>query len=517
MDYRCIHNPCFEHKFAPAIQHPLPVKNYAFNLLLALFFQSCASIKSPEGGPKDSQAPLLLESNPRNGEVNFREKSIILEYSEPVVENDAKTPFLSPYIPLTVTPMGRRIRISPDSGWKANQTYELRLNKKVKDEREGNMAADTSIIFSTGNEPDRIQIQTSVSDLSGNGLKGESTLLLNSASGNRYFSSGEGKIRLAGLKEGKYLMEVFQDKNENLKYEEEDGRLYTDSIRLDSNSSVRVRPLPQLYKNIRYYHQHKGDTLQIECSRKILADSNLLKYTIAKSEDGLMYWMYPFRKNIIINNQDSCGTLFPDTLDISKTDSIRSLSTIPMKQSNKILRSGNQLQVDFLWNWKVLKHPEKLEYSKDSVWEKVIPEKLDFGYRIKIPVLKPGKIKIRIDSILFYNRRGFKKDSLLITTKDLEEGGTISGIIESEETNLITELINPNRELCGRTTTRNFSWKVRPGTYTLQVFKDKNNDQKYTGGNRNLQRKAEPLYIIPMPIELKPGWDVENVKVVPEF
>jgi hypothetical protein len=198
------------------------VRKYLYLAVLP-FLLRCASVQAPQGGPKDSEPPYLLKSNPSNGQVNFREKYIQLEYSENVGENELKQPFLSPLTTVTVIPQGRKIRIKPDSGWKENQTYELRLQKKIKDEREGNIAADTSLLFTTGIEPDRIKIQLQVKDLSGNNLKGKATCLLQAPNGSRYFSSGEGNIQQGGIKEGKYLLEVFQDKNENLKYEEEDG------------------------------------------------------------------------------------------------------------------------------------------------------------------------------------------------------------------------------------------------------------------------------------------------------
>ena len=39
----------------------------------------------------------------------------------------------------------------------------------------------------------------------------------------------------------------------------------------------------------------------------------------------------------------------------------------------------------------------------------------------------------------------------------------------------------------------------------------------YTGGNKEALRKAEPLYIFPEILELKPGWDLENIKPDPGF
>ena len=486
------------------------------SLLPAFLCFACASVQSPQGGPKDSQAPILLHTNPRNGEVRFTGKYIQLEYSENVTENDAKLPFLSPLTQVSVIQNGKKIRLTPDSGWKNDQTYELRLGKKIKDEREGNIAADTGIIFSTGPEPDRVQLDFKIENTSGNPLTGKTTCLLFAENGSRYFGSGEGNIRISGLRAGRYLAEVFQDKNENLKYEEEDGRLFTDSISTDS-SSLNCRLLPQSYKGVRFFHQRRGDTLQIESSKSIRPDSIMFRNLIASNEEKTLFLLYPFRNNLIMQHQDSLGSTYADTLIREKTDTSRSLSTPDLKRKIKIEKAGKMLQAELLWNWKVQKHPQKLEYTSDSIWNELSTEKLPFGLRIKLPVSKAEKIKIRMDSIQFYNLKSVNKDSILIRNEDLEENGSISGSVEQAGKGIITELINQEKEICATVNGSTFNWKVKPGRYRIQVYQDLNKDGRYTGGNKMRQRKAEPLYIFPEIIELKPGWDLEKIKVQPRF
>lgn len=487
-------------------------------LLPAFLFFACASVQSPQGGPKDSEAPILINTNPRNGEVRFTGKYIQLEYSENVTENDAKLPFLSPLTQVTVVQNGKKIRLIPDSGWKVNQTYELRLGKKIKDEREGNIAADTSILFSTGTEPDRIQLDFKVENLSGNLLSGKTTCLLFAENGSRYFGNGEGNIRISGLRAGRYLAEVFQDKNENLKYEEEDGRLFTDSINTTDSISIACRPLPQSYKGVRFFHQLRGDTLQIESSRPIRADSLLLRNLIAANEEKTLFLLYPFRYNLMMQHRDSLGSTYSDTLLRDKTDSSRTLSKPDLKRKVRIEKKGKELQTDMLWNWKVLKHPQKMEYTSDSMWNELRTEKLPFGLRINLPVTKAGKIKIRMDSISFYNQMSIRKDSIIVRAEDLEEPGSISGTIALKSANLVAELINQEKDICSRATGGgNFQWKVKPGSYQLIMYLDENRDGMYTGGNKKLQRKAEPLYLFPDKIELKSGWDLEKINVQPGF
>lgn len=515
MDWWSFHHSGIQPRYGILIQFPQPMRYLLTSLLL--FLCACASVQSPQGGPKDSEGPALLRSNLKNGTINFREKSIVLEYSENVLENEAKQPFLSPLTAVRVIPAGRKIRITPDSGWKENQTYELRLNKKIKDEHEGNTATDTSLIFSTGKSIDTGFIDIKAEDLSGKNLGGKSTLLLKASDKTQYCSSGEGSIRLGGLAKGSYRILLFQDKNENLKYEEEDGRLFSDSISLDSNLGLKCRPLPQLYKPLKIFHLRKNDTLMLESSRQMFPDSAMLNKCVGRNEEGTLFCLFPFRQNQVFRQADSLGNIIIDTCDLSRIDSNRSLPLISLKRKLRTDRKPKELQVFLAWTWKIFKHPEQIEYSLDSVWKKADWEKTNTGLMLKFPVLKPGKIRIRFDTLLFYNRQSLRKDSIMLQSSDLELPGKISGNIETDFSDIKVELISNNKELSGKPSGKNFQWTVAPGQYRIQVYRDINGDNRYTGGNKMLNRKAEPLYIFPEKIELKPGWDLENIRINPAF
>jgi uncharacterized protein (DUF2141 family) len=485
-------------------------------LAVFVFLSACASVQSPQGGPKDSEGPILLESNLKNGSIQFREKSIILEYSENVAENEAKQPFLSPLTSVTVVPAGRRLKITPDSGWKENQTYELRLNKKIKDEHEGNTASDTSLVFSTGKSIETGFLEISAEDLSGKNLTGKSTLLLTASDKTQYCSSGEGKIRIGGLSKDSYRILVFQDKNENLKYEEEDGRIFTDSLILDSNLRLKCRPLPQMYKPLRIFHLRKKDTLVVESNRLMFPDSALLKNCVGRNEEGTLFCLYPFRQNNIFKHADSLGNRTFDTCNLSGIDSSRSLPVIQLKRKLRTERKAKEVHVSLNWNWKIFQFPNLVEYSSDSIWKKASWEKSESGLTLKLPVLKAGKIRLRFDTLVFYNNQSFRKDSLMLQANDLELPGKISGSLDSDENNLVTELIS-NTKQAEKSKGKHFQWMASPGQYKIQVYRDINGDGVYTGGNKVLNRKAEPLYVYPEKIELKPGWDLENIRIKPIF
>ena len=490
---------------------------FLFWVAITLVFQQCASVQSPQGGPKDSATPKLLSSKPNNGEIDFKGKSILLEYSEDVLENEGKQPFLSPLTQVSVVAIGRKIKITPDSGWIKNQTYELRLSKKVKDEHEGNPSTDSTILFSTGNQISKSKIQIAVENLSAKANTKRSTCLLHGRSNNIYFSSGEGQLKVSGIENGTYLMEVFADKNENLKYEEEDGDLFTDSVRIDSSIEVKARPLPQIYKPIRCFKQKRGDTVVVETSKQIFPDQPFLDHCVGKNREGTIFWLFPVKEQIISSHFDTLGNCVSDTIEPLKIDSNRSLTQLPLKRKSNTRIAGKQLHIQLNWSWKPVHFPEKIEYTKDSVWVKADWEKREFGVELKLPILKQGKLRLRFDSLVFYNKSVLKMDSIDIAASDLDQAGNIGGTIESGKENIRAELLNAAKEILGTAGKGNFQWQVKPGQYTIQIYRDLNGDGRYTGGNKKARRKAEPLYIFPDKIELKPGWDLENIRVKPEF
>ena len=59
-------------------------------ILLSAMLCQCARIGQPSGGPKDIDAPQLLQSIPENGQKNFNGKNIELVFDEYIKLKDAK-------------------------------------------------------------------------------------------------------------------------------------------------------------------------------------------------------------------------------------------------------------------------------------------------------------------------------------------------------------------------------------------------------------------------------------------
>jgi hypothetical protein len=493
----------------------------SYNLVLFLcFFWSCASVKAPDGGPKDSTPPKLVSSLPTNGALNFKEKSLQLFFNEDVSEDNNKIQFLSPKTSCTAIPGSKRLKITPDSGFIPNTTYVLNLKGKIKDDKEGNKLRDTTLVFSTGPTLDSLFIDAQIENLDRKPISNKVLFLLTNGKKTVFtaITDSAKNFKLSGLAPDKYEGQIFQDRNENYEYEEEDGPLWIDSLKLDSSLSISCRLLPQKYKPVKTFKQRKGDTCVVESSAWIKPEKAFQDLTISENKEKTLFWLYPFKKDLIYHYHDSLGNKYLDTLSIASLDTGRTLSPIQEEKKISIQKTGKQLEIKTIWNWKIFGYPGKLEYTQDSIWNDCPIEKLPFGYSFKLPVFKPGKLKWKIDSIILGNKAVYKFDSTQITKDDLESPGMIAGDVNyTGNEPIILELIDSKKEVLGFSNKKKFMFHVKPGKYKVQIFLDKDGNGMYTGGNKKAQRKAEPLFINPDLIELKPGWDLENIKIDPGF
>ena len=137
-------------------------------IIFFLALQSCANRGSgPQGGPKDTEPPVLLSATPENGNTNFNAKSIILEFNELVsVNNPLQNITFSPpqKNSPTVKGLGKKVSITFQDSLLPNTTYTIEIKKCIVDYTESNPFADYVYTFSTGDKVDSLQISGKVID-----------------------------------------------------------------------------------------------------------------------------------------------------------------------------------------------------------------------------------------------------------------------------------------------------------------------------------------------------------------
>ena len=118
----------------------MSVRNFAIYTIL-LLIAACASIGSPDGGPYDETAPVLLTSTPQLNSLNVKENKIILEFDEFIrLQNAYEKIVVSP--PQIQQPEikvnGKRIIVQLLDTLKPSTTYTIDFNDAIVDNNEGN-------------------------------------------------------------------------------------------------------------------------------------------------------------------------------------------------------------------------------------------------------------------------------------------------------------------------------------------------------------------------------------------
>jgi len=122
-------------------------------LRLGMLTIGCANIVPPEGGPRDTLPPNLLESTPVDSTVGFKGNRITLTFDEFVKLDNAFTnvmvspvPKMQPDIRSRLNTVTIRLRDSLE----ANTTYSINFGNAIVDVNENNPLHNFTYIFSTG-------------------------------------------------------------------------------------------------------------------------------------------------------------------------------------------------------------------------------------------------------------------------------------------------------------------------------------------------------------------------------
>ena len=135
-----------------------------------LFTKSCANTRTgPEGGPKDTIPPVLVEILPVYNAVNHptegKHSVVSFEFNEYVaLDQPGNNIFLSPpqSKPPTAKIKGKKVVIFFNEPLDSNQSYSLSLGNAVKDNNEGNKFPPFVHSFSTGEYIDSLFVSGSV-------------------------------------------------------------------------------------------------------------------------------------------------------------------------------------------------------------------------------------------------------------------------------------------------------------------------------------------------------------------
>ncbi|MBE0662130.1 MAG: Ig-like domain-containing protein [Bacteroidales bacterium] len=150
-------------KTIPGILCNFPSRYFAMIVLLIL--SACANPVAPTGGPRDTEPPVILQSEPENGSVNFAASEIRLTFNEYVQIKNLSQQFLSspPFIKTPETRLqGKSLVIKLTEELRPKTTYTLFFGNAISDFNEGNPLDNYRFVFSTGAVLDSMELKGKV-------------------------------------------------------------------------------------------------------------------------------------------------------------------------------------------------------------------------------------------------------------------------------------------------------------------------------------------------------------------
>lgn len=136
-------------------------------LAIAFLVPCCATISSPQGGPRDSLPPRILSSDPAPYTVNFAGKYLTINFNEYIqLKDQQKIFFMSPAPKRkpSLTIKGRSLVVEFRDTLERNTTYRLDFGGSIVDNNEGNKLDGYTFTFSTGDYVDSLMMAGQVID-----------------------------------------------------------------------------------------------------------------------------------------------------------------------------------------------------------------------------------------------------------------------------------------------------------------------------------------------------------------
>ena len=523
--------------------------------LCVLACWQCARRGSPSGGPKDTQPPKLLRTEPENLTKNFNSKTIRLYFDEYIRLQDIQNQLIiSP--PLKnipdIKPAGgpsKYIEITLKDTLRENTTYTINFGQSIVDHNESNPNNFLTYVFSTGDVIDSLSLSGVVKDAFDRNPSEFISVMLyeidsvyNDSTVYKYppnylANTGDSVpfFNLNYLKEGTYKIFAIKDAGKNNVFDQRADKIgfLEDTITLPTDTLL----LLNLFKEIPDYaasvptfvaknriifgYTGNGDSLQIE-PITVLPDS--VKTLIKKEEgkDTLNYWLNP---------TDIDSIVFKVTNEPFKVIDTFTVKTRKLPIDTLTIRTSHSGKMDF---------EDRFHITANTPLRKLDTTKITFINKDSVAVAYTTDIdsienKIHFDFELteeegfnisflpgafedFFGTQNDTIEAKLSTGKFTDYGSmnlNISGAISYP---IIVQLTDEKgavkRELIGREP-RAFSFmNLLPGKYGLRVIFDANDNGRWDTGSYLKKVQPERISYFPDIIEVRANWEIEQTFVI---
>ena len=505
----------------------------------------------PNGGLKDSLAPVMVTANPPYKSINFNSKKVKLSFNEYItLKNLNQQLVISPplkYFP-TISPQGspsKEITIKLTDTLKENTTYIFNFGNSVEDNNEGNILKSFNYVFSTGDYVDSLKTKGLIKDAYKNKFDKDISVLLYKVDSfftdsiiykqkpNYITNTIDSLFTITNIKKGKYLLVALKDVSNNYTFNPKEDKIgfYNQLLELPKDSILK-EPL-SIFKEILDYKiisakevskgkivfDFEGDRQNIDI--KLISDVSgnfKSEYKFDTKKDSIYYWHSKIDQDSLVfkikkgNNLDTLTVFLrkkaidslkinsnvTNILDLKDTLTLTSNNPVTKIDTSKILLL-NKDSVTVSFTHLQEKQTNKIHFLFDKEYNS--------NYRLTfLPKALTDIFETQNDTLKY-----------IFNTKEPEDYGSISLTINKNSTSQIClELVKESDQKIIQkiivSDSKNVQFElIPPGRYILRAIIDTNDNNKWDTGNYLKKIQPENVIYFPTIFNIKANWSFSEV------
>jgi uncharacterized protein (DUF2141 family) len=520
-------------------------------LFLILVTIGCAKRGTITGGAKDTIAPVLEMSEPKNATVNFNGKNIKLYFDEYVKLKDVSkqlvvSPPMNSAPDITPTVASKFINIRLTDTLKPNTTYSFNFGESIQDNNEGNPYPQFKYVFSTGNYIDSLKIEGSIKDALETKTDNFVHVMLYEMDEKyndsviykekpRYVTNTLDSLtafKIENIKAGKYLLIALKDNIANYKFDPKKDKIgfYPEPVTLPSDQKYNL----ELFNEMPIFKANKptqaaGGKLLMGYEgnpkniKTIIKNGNEIIPSIVTrfpDKDSVQVWFKPIKADSISVNVAKNNFVKDFTVKI-KSQKVDSLSlnashngTIHPRQDFS-LKSTTPLVKTDTTKISITDLNSKPVAFKTTYDE--FEQRFNFSFKREPEqkyaiTLLPGALTDLYENVndtLAYGlstKKLSEYGNLMINLKNVKQFPVIVQLTDDKGKILAEEYAesSPTIEFYG----------LEPNKFILRVIYDTNKNREWDTGSFIERRQPEEVIYFGAPLEVRSNWDVtEDVDV----
>ncbi len=522
-------------------------------ILLAILIIGCAKRGNITGGFKDTLAPILNESVPKNFKTNFTGNEIKLYFNEYIKIKDVNkqlivSPPMNTAPVITPTVASKYISIKIKDTLQPDTTYSLNFGQSIQDNNEGNVYPQFKYVFSTGSYIDSLSVSGTIQDALETKSDNFVTVMLYEINEKfndstiykqkpRYVTNtldSATTFKIENIKAGKYQLIALKDNNNNFIYNPGKDKIafLKEPITIGTeNESYNLKLFketlqtksfkPTQASRNRVLLGYQGDFAAAEIVLKNGSETLDAKITKFPEKDSIQVWFKPVKADSLQLNvyrgdytkdytfrikeqkKDSLSFIPKPSGTINFRQNFTLTSSIPLTkfdQTKMMLRNKDSVSVDFTTDYD--EYNQQLAFK----WKKEPEEK----YQMTI---LPGALTD------FYEHTNDTLQYKLSTKKTGDYGNLTFKLENLKNYPVIVQLTDGkgkvlDSEYLETEPIANFNLII-PGVFIVRVIYDKNGNKKWDAGNYLDKTQSEEVIYFPKDLTVRDNWDVNESLILP--